>query len=268
MELGSKAKQIGFILDKHSPAILTSLACIGVVTTTVLAVKATPKALEEIKKEKEEVAREIYTDNPDHIFDEEDVQLRPLDLLRLTWKTYLPATMMGVSTIGLILILNRVHLHRTAAITAAYTIAESSLKNFSDKAIDVIGEKKVDEIREKVNAEKVEKNPVSKNEIYLTGSGDTLCYDTISGRYFKSDIETLRKIQNDLNKELIYENWISLNRLYSEIGLDDTKMGDDLGWVTDNLIEFKFYTILSDDGRPALVLDFEVDPKFDYYRSI
>ena len=39
-------------MDKHSPEILTGIGITGMITTTVLAVKATPKALELIEESK------------------------------------------------------------------------------------------------------------------------------------------------------------------------------------------------------------------------
>ena len=53
---------------KHSPEILTGIGIAGMITTTVLAVKATPKALEEIEGYKE--ANEI------------DGKVKPIDAVK------------------------------------------------------------------------------------------------------------------------------------------------------------------------------------------
>ena len=39
------AKNVGGVLSKNSPHILTGLGCAGLITTAVLSAKATPKAL-------------------------------------------------------------------------------------------------------------------------------------------------------------------------------------------------------------------------------
>ncbi|MFR8351429.1 MAG: DUF6353 family protein [Blautia obeum] len=44
-------------------------------------------------------------------------------------------------------------------------------------------------MKDAVAKDKVEKNPVVTREVIITEKGNTLCYDAISGRYFKSDIE-------------------------------------------------------------------------------
>ena len=43
-------KKIGGVILKNSPAILTGISVAGVVTTTIMAVQATPKAIELVKQ--------------------------------------------------------------------------------------------------------------------------------------------------------------------------------------------------------------------------
>ena len=43
--LASIAKSVRTAMKKHSPEILTGIGIAGMITTTVMAVKATPKAL-------------------------------------------------------------------------------------------------------------------------------------------------------------------------------------------------------------------------------
>ena len=89
--------------------------------------------------------------------------------------------------------------------------------------------------------------------------------DSMSGRYFKSDMESIKQAINKLNRRRTYENYISLNEFYGEIGLNDVKNGELLGWNIDSgLIEPTFSTCLTEDGRPCIVLDFMVEPRYDY----
>jgi len=85
---------------------------------------------------------------------------------------------------------------------------------------------------------RVVRNPVSDNEVIITSRGDTLCYDALGGRYFKSDIEHIRQVLNKLSRDLMSEQFITLNQVYSELGLKGTKVGDVAGWhIDDGLIE-------------------------------
>ena len=49
----------------------------------------------------------------------------------------------------------------------------------------MFGEKKHETVKDAITRDKIEKNPVVTREIIITEKGNTLCYDAISGRYFK-----------------------------------------------------------------------------------
>lgn len=241
-------------MSKHSPEILTGLGIAGMITTTVLAVKATPKALKLIEKEKE------------------DLQLQPEDKLtvvetvKAAWKPYIPAAVTGTVSVACLVGASSVNLRRNTALAAAYHLSETALTEYKEQVIDTIGKNKEKNIRDKVDKAKIERDPVSDKEVIITGDGDTLCYDYHSGRYFKTSIDKLKKIENELNAKLLREDYISLNDFYDELGLSFTQMGDDLGWhVEKGLIEFSFSSQLAGD-TPCLVLNYNVAPQHDYSR--
>ena len=87
------------------------------------------------------------------------------------------------------------------------------------------------------------------------------------GRYFKSDIDALKKIENELNRRMFSESYISLNDFYYEVGLDGVDAGEDLGWNIDKgYIDLDFSSQLSSDGQPCLVVSFNIPPKYEYYK--
>ena len=113
----------------------------------------------------------------------------------------------------------------------------------------------------------MQKKPLKNQTVVLTGKGETLCYDAISDRYFKSDIETLKQAANAMSRRLLVDTYVSLNDFYWEIGLKTIKIGDSIGWnVDDGLIEPTFSAQLADDGSPCLVLDYDIAPRYDYMR--
>ena len=107
-------------------------------------------------------------------------------------------------------------------------------------------------------------NPV--REIILTEKGgNTICYDVLSGRYFKSDRDKIMQAMNKLNRQMRDENYVTLNEFYYELGLDGTKMGDMLGWNIDKgYIDLNFSSHLDANGTPCLVIDYQVAPVYDY----
>ena len=245
-------KNTQFIVSKHSPEILTGLGIAGMVTTTVLAVKATPKALKEIE------------DYEDTILCDHE-KIKPMDAVKITWKHYIPAAITGTVSIACLVGASSVNVRRNAALATAYKLSETALTEYKSKVVETIGEKKERVIKDAIAKDKIEKNPVTQQNVIVTGKGDTLCYDELFGRYFTSDIDKLKKIENELNRRMRDEMYISLNEFYYEVGLDGVKAGDDIGWNIDRgYIELDFSSQLSTDGRPCLVVRFSEPPRYDY----
>ncbi len=250
--LSKIAKGIRMSISKHSPEILTGIGIAGMVTTTVMAVRATPKALILIEDKKAE----------------NDVdKLTPVETIKATWTCYIPAAITGCLSIFCLIGASSVNARRNAALATAYTLSESALKEYQGKVIETIGEKKEQSVRDAIAKDRIDKNPVSSREVIITEKGNTLCYDAISGRYFKSDIDKLKKAENELNRRMRDEMYISLNEFYYEIGLNPTSIGDDIGWNIDlGYIELNFSSQLTDDGNPCLVIDYKVAPRYEYNR--
>lgn len=251
--LATIAKDIRKFASKRSPEILTGIGIAGMITTTILAVRATPKALELIEEQKEEESVD---------------ELSSFEVVKVAWKPYIPAMVTCVVSTACLIGASSVNTKRNAALATAYKLSETALSEYRDKVVETIGEKKERIVRDKVAEERVKKNPVSKNEVIVTGNGKTLCFDPISGRYFMCSIETIKRAENELNKQMLHDisGYVSLNEFYDELGLDHTSVGDDLGWNTDQLIDINFSSQLNDDGEPSVVLDYLVAPKYDYYK--
>lgn len=237
-------------LSKRSPEILTGIGIAGMFTTTVLAVTATPKAIKLIEEQKETL----------------DVdKLTVMETVKTTWKCYIPAATTAVASSVCLIGANSVHSKRNAALATAYKLSETALTKYREKVIETIGENKERTVREKVAKDKIDNDPVSKTEVFITERGNTLCYDAVSGRYFKSDIERIKSAVNTLNKQMLTEMYVSLNEFYDELGLSPTNLGDKLGWKLDKgLIELDFSSQIADDGTPCIVVDYRVTPDYDY----
>ena len=243
-------KNMNQAIRKHSPEILTGIGIAGMITTTVMAVRATPKALILIEERKEEIGAE---------------KLEIVDVVKTTWFCYIPAAITGTLSIACLVGASSVNARRNAALATAYTLSESALKDYQQKVIEMFGEKKNESVKDAIAKDKIEQNPVVTKEIIITEKGNTLCYDAVSGRYFKSDIDKIKKAEHELNRQMRDEMYVSLNDFYYEIGLESIKLGDDLGWNMDNgYIDLSFSSQLSSDGTPCLVVDYSVAPRYDY----
>lgn len=240
------------VVIKRSPEILTGIGIAGMISAGILAVRATPKALELIREREDELKVE---------------KLPVGETVKTTWKCYIPAVSTCILSAACIIGASSVHAKRNAAIAAAYKLSEKALIEYKDAVIETIGEKKELEVRDKMAEKCIEKDPVSKTEVIVTDKGSSLCYDSISGRYFKSDIETIKRAENVINKQMLSDMYVSLNDFYDEIGLDFTKVGRELGWsVDDGLIDIHFSSQLADDGTPCLVVEYYTPPRYNFDR--
>lgn len=262
-------KNIRSGLIKWSPEILTGIGIAGMVTTTVLAVKSTPKALMLIEEEKRRQNYELRQEA-----DEKGLKncpridkLKPVEIVKTTWKCYIPAAVTCFVSVSCLVGASSVNARRNAALATAYKLSETALSEYRDAVVETIGEEKQKIIDDKIAKDKLEKNPVSKNEVIVTEKGTTLCYDGIFGRYFESDIDTINRAITKINREVVVNMYASLNDFYSELGLSPTKIGDDLGWnIDDGEIVVEFSSQIAEDGRPCIVISYNVAPSRDYYK--
>lgn len=253
-EIEKVSRQVMNFISKNSPTILTGFAVAGLVTTIGLSIKDTIKALEVLEREKEFRKVEEGDTSP----------MEPIDVVELTWKCYIPTIASGLLTVSCMIGSNHISLRRNAALVSLYSIAETTLKEYQEKVVEQIGEKKAEKIKDEIAQEHLDKNPVTNKTIILTGKGENLFYDTFSGRYFKSDVETIRRIVNDFNFKLLQcaPMFMSINELYYELGLEAIELGDEMGWnAEDNKLEVRFTSKMTKDGVPCGVLEYAIWPK-------
>ena len=161
-----------------------------------------------------------------------------------------------------------VNAKRNAALITAYNLSATALSEYKEKVLETVGEKKEQIIRNKIAEDQINKEPVNQSAIIVSGNGNTRCFDMITKRRFISDIESIKRIINELNRRMVNgEDYISLNEFYSELGLDEVSIGDELGWnVTRGLIEANFSAQLDSDGVPCIVIDYIVEPRRGFNR--
>lgn len=256
MTLRSITSKTGKIVADNSPVILTGLGVAGVVTTAYLAGKASFKAAE------------VLAANP-YLYPADAETNRPLETkekFARVWKLYIPAAGVGSFTIAAIICSNRIGMRRTAAMTAAYAISERAYSEYKDKVVDTIGKSKEMKVRDEIAQDRVNALPTN-HQIIVTDGGQQLFMDSYSMRPFTSDMETVKKAQNDTNHEILNHGYASLSDFYNRLGLSNTKISDDIGWNSDKLLEVTFSAAITDDQRTCMVMDFAVAPVRNFFRS-
>lgn len=232
-------------LKSNSPEILTALGVSGVLTTSYLTAKASFRAWRIIEKEQ---------DRLDHFERSHTLDIK--EKTKLVWKIYIPAGISGALTIGCVIGSSRATGRRTAAAVTAYSLTERAFSEYKEKVVEQIGKGKEQKVTDEIVQDKVTNNPPVSREVIIVGSGQVLCCELFTHRYFRSDMEALRKAQNDINMMIVNHFYVALDEFYDIIGLPHTSNSANLGWDSDKLLELKFSTVLADDGEPCLAFDY------------
>lgn len=241
---------------KYTPEILTGFGVAGMFTATIMGIMATPKALRLI--EDEEIALRKY----------EKRDITNKDRIRVAAKCYIPTVATLVASSACVIGASRVNYKRNAALAAAYSLSETAFKEYRSKVVETVGQNKEREVRDGLAKDYVEKKKFNGSEEYNiidTGDGDVLFIDSISGQPFRSSVDAIRQAEGRLLKNMINNDYVSLNDLYYELGLNQTSKFDDLGWhiSTNGSIDLDFGSTIF-NNKPCMVLQYRVEPKAGY----
>lgn len=227
-------------IRRSLPAITTTLACAGVVTTAVLAAKGHLAAKE----------ADLYIDRTGT---RKEVAI---DWLRANWRFYAPATVSGVLTVVAILgthgLLKRNLVGALGALERTQALVAETVSDPEKSALAAPAVK-----------ENAPHNPMRLAEDAITG--EVLYEDQLTGRYFRGKPGVVNAATNSVNAELNNGDSVSLNYFYAQVGLPMVPLGDLLGWsFGKGLVETRILGGLTEDGRPCATVVFVKPPTSDY----
>lgn len=252
MTLSKFVRDTKRIVSKHSPEILTGIGVAGMITSTILAVKATPKALK--------LMEDAQHDK------KEDLTVK--EKAKAIWKCYIPSVSLTLVSAGCLFGANSVNMKRNAALATAYKLSETALSEYKETIVEELGEEKAKDIREKVAQKKIDNTTQPKSEVVIVGDSNKVWFfEPISTSYFQSEVETIKRAINDLNYRMIsgMEEYVTLKEFYNEIGVKYTEYTPDLGWnlYSEGKIEVEMVATKMENGNPCLMLDYEVPPRYN-----
>lgn len=240
-------KDVRTFISKNSPTILTCLSVGGTVMTAIMASQATLKAHE--------------------ILEPYDYELKKEDILKKTWKCYIPTVLSGTATVGCILGSHYCSSKQREVLTSAYLLSQTTLQEYQKKVVERIGKNKERALREEVVQEIADtKAPVmlyseGVSDVIDTRHGNTLFYDVPGERYFKSDINYLKTQVNDLNREVLTEMEFDWNELNYRWGLPFKKYGGELIFDVDRPLEVSYVPEMMENGQVRICVDYRLYPK-------
>lgn len=258
IELKKGFCRLGKYVQNNSANILTGLGIAGVVTTTVMGIKATPKALR-ILDEREEYKMEIY--NEPLTKTEKALVLAPV---------YFPTILMGATTISCIYGANHINKKQQAVLSGAYSYLNSCYNEYRNKVKELYGDDSDDKVKQSIAHDKYIEHYYKDEEKPNT----KLYYDEFSGRYFNLNPLELPQILYDINKMYNFTGELTLNNVYEYLGLEGTDYGATVGWAATKDWEcngFSWIDIMSDpmempDNLECYAIRFNIDPSDDYYQ--
>jgi hypothetical protein len=218
-----------------------------------------------------------------------DKEFKPAvkDMVKAVAPLYIPATLMCGAAVACFIGANTISAKRLTATSAALTATEEAFRTYKNKVVEQIGETKAKEVIEKIVQDKVEQDPPRfekstdedgkpvESNVVITGDGETLFKDLWTNRYFKSDIDKVKRVINKLNARLLHEDYISLNELYDELGLDRAECGNDWGWhvMDEGLIDVEYTSVMAYADKdmetpiPCIGIGFRIPPRYKYSNS-
>lgn len=256
MNLHRVIKQAGKFAQDNSPVILTVAGAMGVVATAYLSGQAGFKAALVLIEEDHKATQE----NPDA------PPFTTKQVFNVTWKCYIPPAIAAVGTVAAIVGANKIGMRRAAAMTTALALSEKAFDEYRTKVLEKVGEKKATQIRDEYVQDQMDRNPIGRNEIIITGNGDVNVYETYTGRYFKSSVEAIKSAQNNINYRVNNDGYASLSDLYDELGLGHTDISDDMGWNSTKLLEIEIIGHVDETGQPCLGVIYQTIPVRDYWK--
>lgn len=289
--------KVGFIFKKHSPEILMAAGVVGVVTSAVMACKATTKLsgiLEESKKEIDQIHEYVEVNGYSEKYTEEDSKkdlvISYTKMSMELVKVYAPSVILGLLSITSILASNNIIRKRNMALAAAYAAIDSNFKDYRNRVVERFGKEldrelkyniKPKEIKETIIDEEgnevVVKKTVNNAEINMP-SEYAKVFDEFSSCWTKDadyNLTFLRRIQDQANDKLRLRGHLFLNEVYDMLDIPRTKAGAVVGWIydkdrenSDSYVDFGLYNNLINDeskrlfvngNERSVLLDFNVD---------
>lgn len=289
--------RVGFQLKKHSPEILIVTGIVGIVTSAVMACKATTKIndiLEDTKTQVEKVHMVLEDESiPEETYSEEDSK-KDLAIIYakagLSFvKLYGPSILLGAVSIASIITSNNILRKRNIALAAAYTVVDTGFKEYRGRVIERFGEELDKELKYNIKAENVKETFIDEDgsekivDKTVEMTDPHACYSNYARFYddgckgWTKDPELnlvfLKQMQQYANDRLRARGHLFLNEVYDMLGIPHSSAGQIVGWIYDednpngdNYVDFGIYDTYKEKSRDfvngyerVILLDFNVD---------
>lgn len=226
-------RNVGGWIKKNSSAILTCLGAGGVIVTVILAVRATPKAMDKVQTAQIDKREEILNGNREGEVKKnsdgsyEMPKLTAAETVQVCWKEYVLAVAVGIGSLACIFSANVLSRKQQASLASAYAALAGSFEAYRDKAEMLCGpgtNASVEKaIREEQRDQEQDRPPWDEVQ--------TFYFDANSHpQFFERTMEQVVRAEYHINRNLILRGYVSLNEFLDFLGLDSVEGGELIGW--------------------------------------
>lgn len=224
------------IWRKKGTKILKGIAIGGIVTLPIMSGIATYDAIQIVEEEKKKQGRE---------------ELEPKEILKLTWKCYIPTAVNVVVTGGSVLKFHKDICDENNKYLTAYMLSEAHDRKYRKHTAERVGK----EEEEKIYSESIMKendirivNLPAPSEMFWTRDSQT-------GQEFWSTCQIIYNARDEYNKLMLeqkddyvsYSNWLT--------ACGGRPFDFSVGWRSDGpLIDPLITSIIDETGRPMLII--------------
>ena len=242
-----------WFLKHNGSTILTIGGAAGVITTAVVAVKETPKALYLLEQAKEEKGEDLTA----------------IEKVKVAGPVYIPSIIIGASTIACIFGANTLNKRQQAALMSAYALLDNSYKEYKKKVTEMYGEDADKLVRNSIAKDKYEEAHIDPDE---EDDRKRLFYDEFSEQYFRATTAEVLKAEYEVNREMAQNGGVALTRFYELLNIDKLKLSEDIGWSIGMLsdmywtfwIDFDHEKVIMDDEMECTIIRMCYEPVVDF----
>lgn len=290
-----KLNKVGFTIKKHSPEILAVAGGVGVVTSAVMACKATLKVNDILDDAKNTVEKIHEVREMPEMADKYTEEDRKKDLTIVYIQTgvkliklYGPSVLLGTASLGCIFTSHKILRKRNMALAAAYATVDRGFKEYRSRVVERFGKELDRELKYNIRAKEIEEVVVNEDGTQTSVENTVEAVDpNVYSEYARfyddgclgwsksseDNLYFLKCQQNHANELLQAKGHLFLNEVYDMLGIPRTKAGQVVGWVYDkdnctgdNFVDFGIYDLYNERARAfvngherTILLDFNVD---------
>lgn len=232
-------------LTEFSPSILTIFGSVGLVASVGLAIGATVKATRIVDEHKDEIDQMPRK------------QYKVAETVRLTWKCYVPVTIVGGASLGCIIGANSINLKRNAALMATYVATENKLKDCQNWITEAVAGKS--EKKDGDESEEKDSKPL------IFDGHKVLCKDGFSGRLFETTLSQIRTAESRMNQMMPYEYKVTVNELYDNLDLERIEAAEHFGWDLErgDQVQINIDAEMNEQHGPIMLITYDAKHYWD-----